>query len=263
MKIKNIVFFGIILLTSMNTNFAAAADEQVKVPILLYHRLLPVVKDDMTTEPAVFAAQMQWLKDNNYRVIPLRTLVDYLRGQGPAPQPKSVVIVADDGDKSIYTQMLPIVQQYNIPVTLFIYPSAISNPKAPASMSWEELKALQNSGLFDIQSHTLWHPNFKQEKKHLSPEAYQKFIDHQFIESKKILEEQLNIKVDMLAYPFGVYDKELEEHAEQDGYIAAFTIVRHHASNERPIMAQPRYLMLNTDGTKNFAAIVKGREDKL
>jgi peptidoglycan/xylan/chitin deacetylase (PgdA/CDA1 family) len=257
-------FFGLIVIF-LCCNLATAKDNQidnqVKVPILLYHNFAPVAKNTMTIQPDVFAAQMQWLKDNHYTVIPLKNLVDYLRGTGAAPQPKSVVVVVDDGYQSVYTLMQPIVKKYNIPVTLFIYTAVIAKNKS--SLTWDELQALQKTGLFTIQSHTVSHPNFKQEKKHLSPEAYQKFIDDQFIDSKKMLEEKLGIKVDMLAYPFGIYDQDLEQHAQQDGYIAAFTIVRHHASKARPLEAQPRYIILNTDDTKNFAAIVQGREDKL
>lgn len=237
--------------------------QQVKVPILLYHRLSPEVKNQMTVDPAVFASQLQWLKDHNYKVIPLRSLVNYLQGIGPAPASNSVVIVSDDGSKTVYTQMLPIVKKYNIPVTLFIYPGAISSSAASSAMTWDELKELKSTGLFDIQSHTLTHPNFKQERKKLTPQEYEKFVDRELAEPKKILEQKLNIKVDLLAYPFGIYDQYLEEHAARAGYVAAFTIVRHHASLVRPIMAQPRYIILNTDGTKNFAAIVEGREDKL
>ena len=117
---------------------AVSADEQVTVPVLCYHRFGPTVADSMTMTTKVFEAQLQWLKDHQYTVIPLRTLVNYLLGQGPPPPPKSVVITADDGHKTVYTDMLPIVRKYNIPVTLFLYPSCISN--ASYAMTWEQLK---------------------------------------------------------------------------------------------------------------------------
>ena len=60
--------------------------------------------------------------------------------------------------------MLPIVRQYNMPVTLFLYPSCISNKHAPYAMKWEQIAELQKTGLFDMQGHTFWHPNFKKEQ---------------------------------------------------------------------------------------------------
>jgi peptidoglycan/xylan/chitin deacetylase (PgdA/CDA1 family) len=213
----------------------------------------------MTTTTKVFAAQMKWLKDNGYTVIPLRTLVNYLRGEGPAPPPKSVVITADDGHKTVYSDMLPIVRQYKMPVTLFIYPSCISNPHAPYAMSWEQLKKLQETGLFDIQSHTFWHPNFKRDKKKLKPADYQKEVHTQLAKSKAVLEKRFGTKVDVLAWPFGIYDDYLEQEAKKAGYVMALSIDRRNASKSEKIMAEPRYLMVNGDGLKNFAAIVSGR----
>jgi len=236
---------------------APAADEDVSVPVLNYHRFGPSVADSMTVTNKVFEAQLKWLKDNGYTVIPLRTLVNYLRGSGPPPPPKSVVITVDDAHKTVYSDMLPLVRKYNIPVTLFIYPSCISN--ASYAMTWEQLQALQKTGLFDMQSHTFWHPNFKKDKKKLKPEEYQKLMDSQFKKSKAILEKKFGTTVDLLAWPFGIYDDELEKEAAKAGYVVAFSIDRRHAGKSESLMAQPRYLMSNGDGTKNFAAIIEGR----
>ncbi|MGR8930526.1 MAG: polysaccharide deacetylase family protein [Gammaproteobacteria bacterium] len=233
------------------------AAEPVGVSILNYHRFGPTVADSMTVKTEVFESQLMWLKDNGYTVIPLKTLVAYLLGDGPAPSDKSVVITVDDGHKSVYTQLLPVVQRHQIPVTLFIYPSAISN--ATYALTWEQLQALLQTQLFDIQSHTLWSPNFKKEKKKLSPDAYRTFVDDQLRKSKAKLEKKLGVTVDMLAWPFGIYDDALEVAAEKAGYIAAFSIDRRHADITENIMSQPRYLMVNGDGVNGFAAIIAGK----
>jgi peptidoglycan/xylan/chitin deacetylase (PgdA/CDA1 family) len=236
---------------------AASAEDQVTVPVLCYHRFAPTVVDSMTVTNKVFAAQLQWLKDNQYTVIPLRTLVNYLRGQGPPPPAKSVVITADDAHKTVYTDMLPLVRKYNIPVTLFVFPSWVS--KSPHAMTWEQLKELQATGLFDMQSHTFWHPNFKKDKKKLKPAEYQKLMDTQLGKAKTSLEKRFGTTVDILAWPFGIYDDELEKNATKAGYVMAFSIDRRNASLAEKMMAQPRYLMVNGDGLKNFEAIVTGR----
>ena len=88
--------------------------------------------------------------------------------------------------------MLPLVKKYRIPVTLFIYPSAISN--ASYAMTWDQLREIKKTGLFDIQGHTYWHPNFRKERKRLSPEEYEKFVDMQLIKSKERLEKELGGK---------------------------------------------------------------------
>src|SRR5450756_1904357 len=106
----------------------------------------------MTVTTAVFRDQLKFLKDQGYTIIPLNQLVAYLLGKDPPPPSRAVVITADDGHRSVFTDMFPLVRQYNCPVTLFIYPSAISN--ATYALTWDQLREMQSSGLFDIESHT-------------------------------------------------------------------------------------------------------------
>jgi peptidoglycan/xylan/chitin deacetylase (PgdA/CDA1 family) len=230
---------------------------------LVYHKFDPIIaKDSMTVTTPVFEKQLKWLKNNGYTVISLRSLVQYLQGTGKAPNPKSVVITVDDGHRSLFTYMVPLVLEYKVPVTLFVYPSGISNnPNAERNITWEQLRELQQTKLFDVQSHTQWHPNFKTEKKALPDGAYQKFVRYQLRKPKEILEKNLGYTVDILAWPYGIFDKELETWAQQEGYIAAFTISRKHTTRSYTLIRQPRYLILDSDGTDNFAAIVTGRED--
>lgn len=232
----------------------AWAEDNVKVPVLVYHRFGSSVNDGMTIRTAEFEQQLKWLKENNYTVIPLQSLIKYLRGEGPPPPAKSVVITADDGHKSVYTDMFPLIKKYNIPVTLFIYPSAISN--ASYAMTWDQLQQLQKTGQFDIQCHTYWHPNFKKDKKKMTPVEYQKDIDMQLNKSKLVLEKKMNTKIDALAWPFGIYDNELEQAAAKAGYSVAFSIDRHCASKSNAMMSQPRFMIVDGPGMKGFTAIM-------
>ncbi len=238
----------------------AAAAQGGGVPILLYHRFGPTVVDGMTITTSVFESHLKYLKDNGYTVIPLRRLVDWCRRKAPAPPAKSVVIVADDGHKSVYTDMLPLVKKYRVPVTIFVYPSAISNAKY--AMTWDQLRALKKTGLFDIQSHTYWHPNFKKDRRKMSPAEFAKSVDMQLTKSKARLEKQLGGTVDLLAWPFGIYDDYLMKRAAADGYIAAFSIERHHVTPADGIMKLPRYLLINADQGKAFAQILAGSAPK-
>jgi peptidoglycan/xylan/chitin deacetylase (PgdA/CDA1 family) len=230
--------------------------DSLQVPMLVYHRFGPVVADSMTVTTPVFESHLQYLREHDYTVIPLQQFVAYRLDKASPLPPRSVVITVDDGHRSVYTHMFPLVKRYRVPVTLFIYPSAISN--AAYAMTWEQLQELQETGLFTVQSHSYWHPNFKREKKRLSPAHYEKLVRKQLTLSKETLEQKLGIQVDMLAWPFGIYDDELIEQAVEAGYRAAFTLERRHASMSDHVMALPRYLM--TDGVqgKAFARLLLG-----
>lgn len=251
------VLVSVLMLVFVASAFCA---ETFRVPILLYHRLGPTVVDGMTITTTVFESHMKYLHDNGYTVIPLRQLVDHYRGKAPAPKPKSVVIVEDDAHKSVYSEMLPVIRKYGYPVTIFTYPSAISNAKY--AMTWDQLRELKKTGLFDIQSHTYWHPNFKKERKKLSAAALDQLVMTQLKKSKARLQTELGVNVDMLAWPFGIYDDYLIGKAAEAGYIATFTIDRRHATSSDPVMKLPRYLLVNADSGKAFVQLLEGKAVK-
>jgi peptidoglycan/xylan/chitin deacetylase (PgdA/CDA1 family) len=235
-------------------NATAPAQGRIAV-ILLYHRFGPKVTDNMTVTTPVFAWQMKYLHENGYSVVPLSEVVKFVLGSGSLP-PRAVAIAADDGHRTVFTDMKPLVEHYRIPVTLFIYPSAISN--ASYAMTWEQLRDLKATGLFSIESHTYWHPNFRSEKKRLAPEAYRGLVATQLNKSREILERRFNSKVEMLAWPFGIYDEELIAAARKAGYIAAFSIERRNVAPGANVMAIPRYIVTNHDTGRAFANLVSG-----
>ncbi|MDD2851185.1 MAG: polysaccharide deacetylase family protein [Desulfuromonadaceae bacterium] len=247
----------LVLLAPCHSAYAA---EAFRVPVLLYHRFGATVADSMTITTPVFEAQMKYLHDNGYTVIPLRRLVDHYRGKAPAPGPKSVVIVEDDAHKSVYSEMLPVIKKYRYPVTVFTYPSAISNAKY--AMTWDQMRELTKTGLVDIQSHTYWHPNFKKERKKLSQSGFNALVMTQLNKSKSRLETELGVKVDMLAWPFGIYDDYLITKATEAGYAATFTIERRHATAADSVLKLPRYLLVNGDNGKAFVQLLEGNAVK-
>jgi peptidoglycan/xylan/chitin deacetylase (PgdA/CDA1 family) len=231
-----------------------ARPDPLAASILVYHRFGPVVADSMTVRTSTFRGQLQYLKDHGYRTVPLRVLVAYLLRQGPPPPPRSVVITADDGHRSVMTEMLPLVREYGVPVTLFIYPSAISN--ASYALTWEQLQALARTGLFDVQSHTYWHPNFKVEKRRLAPDAYRKLIVTQLMRPRTVLTQKLGVDVDLLAWPFGIYDEELLRLAAQSGYVAGLTLDARVVTASASMMALPRFLVTDAASGRRFAAML-------
>jgi hypothetical protein len=73
-------------------------------------------------------------------------------------------------------------------------------------------------------------------------------VESQLRKAKAKLEKEFEIKVDMLAWPFGIYDGELVKKAIQAGYIAAFTMERREATPADNIMTLPRYLVVDPTG---------------
>jgi peptidoglycan/xylan/chitin deacetylase (PgdA/CDA1 family) len=247
------ILFTTLLFTFSPVGFLSAGGSP-HVPILLYHRFGPVATDSMTVTTTLFESHLNYIRSNGYHVIPLGELTDYYLGKRRSLPPRSVVITVDDGHLSVYREMFPLIRKHKIPVTLFIYPSAISN--ASYAMTWGQLREMKETGLVDFQSHTFWHPNFKKEKTRLKPAEYESFVGMQLKKSKEKLEEELNIRVNMLAWPFGIYDDDLIHKAEEAGYVATFTMERHPATSSHNVRALPRYLMTNGETGKAFVIIL-------
>ncbi len=247
----------LIALIGMTAFFSGAvfAENQVSIPILCYHNFNPVKPGSMNLTPNKFESQIKWIEDHGFTVIPLKEAVAYLKGDRTSLPAKPVVITVDDGWQSAYVYLFPIIKKYHIPVTLFIYPETISTGKN--AMTWDELKKMQESGLFDIQGHTYSHPNFKQEKRHLSESAFQKLVARELVTSKKILEEKLGKQITLLAWPFGIYDSYLEQEAKNAGYEMAFSIDAEAANKTYRPMAQPRFMIVDGQSEKTFEGIVK------
>ena len=242
-------------------SFLQASDNEKTVPILCYHRFSEKPKVFTEIKTKSFERQLKWLDENGYKVIPLEDAVDYISGNTEDIPEKAVVLTVDDGHRSVYFAMADLVKKYKVPVTLFIYPSAISNAKY--AMTWKQLVELEDTGLFRVQSHSYWHPNFNKEKKRLSPEKYRKFVDFQLAGSKKKLEKEIGHSVKFLAWPYGIYDSLLEDYAVKAGYLGAFTIKGKVASRDDNVLEIPRIMIVNSYGIKTFADIIrKKNKDK-
>ena len=166
----------------------AAAEPTLEVPILLYHRFGPALADEMTVTTPVLEGQLRLIQERGHHVIPLRSLLASLGNSANALPERPVVLAVDDGHRTVYTDLFPLIRRARLPVTLFIYPSAISN--ASYALTWEQLAEMKASGLVDVQSHTFWHPNFTIEQRRLAPEAYEHFVQVQLKRSKAILEQR-------------------------------------------------------------------------
>jgi peptidoglycan/xylan/chitin deacetylase (PgdA/CDA1 family) len=123
-------------------------------------------------------------------------------------------------------------------------------------MTWDQLRTLTASGLFDVQSHSYWHPNFATEKRRLPASEYRAFAVTQLTRSRAVIEQRLGVNVDVIAWPFGVYDEELVQIGADAGHLAGVTLDRRVSTARDPIMALPRFLVTDAASGRHFAALL-------
>ncbi len=232
---------------------AWSADAAEPVSILTYHRFDPdAAKASTVVTTPVFSRQMAWLVEHHVAVIPLRDVVLHKTPAGPA-----VAITADDGFRTVYTQMFPIIRRLGMPVTLFVNPPMIGG--GGAYLTWAQIEEMRASGLVAIEAHTQTHPNFNTERARRGPADYQAFTTAQIAGSRAALRQKLGVESELLAWPYGIHDPELEQAARQAGFTAAFALGSRAATAGDDAFAVPRYQVYDTDGEARFAAIVEGR----
>jgi peptidoglycan/xylan/chitin deacetylase (PgdA/CDA1 family) len=233
----------------------AAAQPAGAIPVLAYHRFDPTHAGAATvvTTP-VFVTQMAWLAAHNIRVVKLRDALAAIHG-GPLVGP-AVVLTADDGWRTVYTEMFPVIRRLDLPVTLFINPPMIGH--GGAYLTWPMIADMVKSGLVDVEAHTLSHPNFNVERARRTPEAYAAFVAHELAGSRPPITQALQLPADLLAWPFGIHDPTLEAAAKQAGYTAAFALGSRAMVPGDPDFALPRYQVYDTDRTTSFAWIATG-----
>ena len=106
----------------------------------------------LSIPPPLFAAQMDFLAERGYRVVPMRRLDDLI-GTGRVPDEKTVVITLDDGYRDAYTEAFPVLRARGFGATVFMISDLIDSPRYLTAAQLRELSA---AGI-EIGSHSATH----------------------------------------------------------------------------------------------------------
>nr|WP_229416780.1 polysaccharide deacetylase family protein [Massilia eburnea] len=234
---------------------AAAAAPPATCSILVYHRFGPSAADSMTTTTAVLEQQLAALPAHGYRIVPVADLLAVLRQKVPPPA-SLVALTVDDGHVSVFTELAPLLRRMPVPVTLFIYPSAIGN--ASYAMTWDQLRVVAAQPAVEVGAHTYWHPDFRRERNRLGADAFAAFAAAQLTRPRALLHDKLGIEARYLAWPYGIQDEALQRQAQASGYTAAFALGERHASTADNVFALPRFLITDAVGVRGLLARLAG-----
>ncbi len=193
----------------------------VPIPILIYHRVITKVSSIYDYTPEQIEEHLRYFKENGYTPLTAIQLVEMMENSEELPE-KPIVLTFDDGHKSHYTKVFPLLKKYGYKATFFVYTDVIAE-KSEKQLTWDELRIMGREGM-DIQSHTKSHPHLTQAKTNENPQIYLKRLTSEIYDSKQIIEKKLQSKVNLLAYPYGWYNKDIETIAVQARYRGIFTV---------------------------------------
>ncbi len=203
--------------------------------ILVYHRF----GDDRYPSTSVsledFEAQMKFLREQGFKVIPLSSLINSLRKREKI-QPKTVVITIDDGYKSTM-KAFEILKKFNYPFTVFLYMEAVD--RYPDFLSLEDIKKLKNYGKVEFENHSYSHRAFGLMR---DTETFLKDLE----KSEERFEKIFGHKPNFYALPFGYYNSEILAILKEKGYKAVFTQDPGNVNNFTDLYRIPRQAIVGS-----------------
>ena len=135
---------------------------------LAYHDVKDRVNRDYDSDQFAvstenLASHFRWLRDHGYTVVSVDQIIA-ARNDGPQLPEKSVLLSFDDGLRSVYSHVFPLLKLFGYPavvapVTSWIEAGAnIDYAKreigAKDFLTWEQMREMQESGLVEIASHS-------------------------------------------------------------------------------------------------------------
>ncbi len=204
-----------------------------KIPIFGFHDIIDIQpsqarhsqdKNLIASYPKQDLAEfLEYLVRQDYWFLSTQELYDYFLANPPQPIPpqhkkqKKVMITFDDGYESVYTQLLPILENLEdkygkkAKVVLFVNAGFMGDRGSHLyHATCKELNQGLRKGFYDIQSHGLHHNNLTQ----LGDENLEKELYEDQKRLRKCTDglDKTRSVASHIAYPFGATDKRVEKY---------------------------------------------------
>lgn len=202
------------------------------VPVLLYHHVAP----DREVTPEAFETQLSWMRSAGYAALSGTELLDHLEGRKPVP-PRSVVLTFDDGYADNWVYAFPALKRHGFKATIFVVTGRLDALGAQrlrsdeggalvetrrdervssGFLNWAETKAMAESGLVEIGSHTETHKDFNRRIPYAD-------LHGELERSRRMIEEKIGASCGQLAWPWGDYEQSWPRLAAEAGYDLVYT----------------------------------------
>lgn len=205
------------------------------LPVLMYHFFYS--KDDPNYAGKTpdnnlimienFSEQMAYLKEENFYFPTWKEVEEYIDGKINLPE-KSVVITDDDGNHTFFTLAVPVIEQYQIPVTSFVI------------TDWYEERLDEKYEFVNYQSHSDdMHKSGKDGRGAMVNFEYDEIVED-LTKSKNKIETHTGNNCTIFCYPFGHYNDISKRALNNTGYNLAFTIEGGRVMPKSDKLALPR-----------------------
>jgi len=189
--------------------------------ILQYHHVSDSTPASTSISPKQFEVHLQYLKDNNFKVVPLSEIIDGIKNQQPLAD-KSVAITFDDAYIDVLTQAKPILDKFSFPYTIYVNPGIIERNINNASshyLSWIQLKGLADEGVI-IANHGYEHDSIARIPDGVSQTEWLEKQTDLLLKAEAVIKDNTGQSWRYFAYPYGEYDMAVQAWAKANDFVA-------------------------------------------
>lgn len=184
--------------------------------ILQYHHVADNTPSATTLSPELFKRQMVFLRDNGFKVWPLRQLVEHLQADKPVPD-GVVVITFDDAYTDIHGVAAPILKALEFPFTVFVSTEFVQN-RQRGYMDWDQLRALQQQGA-TLGNHTHTHAHLLRQQPGERRDRWLARVKSEIQQAERLLVQETGEFPRYFAWPYGEADEALIALIGKLGYL--------------------------------------------
>jgi peptidoglycan/xylan/chitin deacetylase (PgdA/CDA1 family) len=226
MRNSAIVFYllALLLISGCSPDDNPVPGEKGKIIVLMYHRIVQGKATNLYERSIEdLEADLKYLDNNKIKVLSFSDL-ESISIAGEMPEGNSAIITFDDGDHSWYTLVRPLLLQYHMKATFFLWTYMMGHD---SFLTWDEVDEMsrytQDGGErpFTFGSHTFSHQYLYRNKDEFATSAeYNAFLDYELGKSKEIIDKHSPVPVTILSLPYGdgAGDSEIITAAQRNGY---------------------------------------------
>ncbi|HYT80868.1 MAG TPA: polysaccharide deacetylase family protein [Actinomycetota bacterium] len=193
--------------------------------ILCYHAVDPDWRSPLSITPAEFQAHCAWLARHR-RVIGAAEAAVRLAVSSRLPR-RWAALTFDDGFRGVFQHAFPLLTRYRLPATMFLVAQTLTPEGRPvdwvdgmpsgqmATVTLDEVHEMQRAGI-RFGSHSYAHHDLTS----LSEEECLRDLRA----SRELLEDLLETRITLLAYPRGLHSERVRRAANRAGFAHAFTL---------------------------------------
>ncbi|MCC5855225.1 MAG: polysaccharide deacetylase family protein [Idiomarina sp.] len=209
--------FSILVLAFLTTFFSAPNQAaEPSVSILMYHHVSDSTPRVTSVTAEELREHLQYLKDNDFTVIDIRDAIAGVRGEKELPE-KAVVLTFDDAYQNIFTNGRPVLQEFDVPWTLFVATDPVGNTPG-RYMSWDQIRQLHEEGVV-IANHSTDHAHMPRRAQGESDEDWRQRMAENILKAEQRILDEVGVSYRLFAFPYGEYDNQLANLVEELDFI--------------------------------------------